>query len=103
MLRFLGRAQRACDGVTRRDVLQIGGLAALGLSLPQFSDIAVASHASSTFGCARSCVVIFLFGGPSQLDTFDMKPDAPAEFRGEFRPISTNVPGIEICEHLPLL
>ena len=103
MLRFVGAAQRACDGCTRRDMLQVGGLAAMGLLLPEFLPRACARPPAFSFGRARSCVIVFLFGGPSQLDTFDLKPDAPPEFRGEFRPIATNVPGIQICEHLPLL
>src|SRR5262249_1873749 len=54
-------------------------------------------------GSAKSCILLFMNGGPSQLGTFDLKPDAPAEIRGDFKPIATNVPGIQICEHLPLL
>src|SRR5438552_13518791 len=103
MLRLTGPAQRACDGWTRRDLLQAGGLAALGLTLPQVLPRAAAGAGGPGFGRARACVVVFLFGGPSQLDTFDLKPDAPAEFRGEFRPIATSVPGVRICEHLPRL
>src|SRR5438128_973159 len=103
MLRFLGGAQPTGDGFTRREVLQVGGLASLGLTLAGISGRVSAGRAATSFGRAKSCVVVFLFGGPSQLDTFDMKPDAPPEFRGEFRPIATNVPGIQICEHLPRL
>src|SRR5262249_20074274 len=104
MLRFIGSAQRACDGYTRRDMLQIGALSALGVSLPDLFalDTAHASPAGSR-ARARACVLIYLFGGPSQLDTFDLKPDAPAHFRGEFRPIASSVAGIQICEHLPRL
>src|SRR5438094_5361841 len=103
MLRFTGPALRACDGFTRRDLLQAGGLSALGLFLPQLTGWAEATSADSSFGRTKACVVIYLFGGPSQIDTFDLKPEAPVEFRGEFRPINTNVPGVQICEHLPLL
>jgi uncharacterized protein (DUF1501 family) len=103
MLRLTGPPLRTCDGWTRRDLLQAGGLAALGLTLPQLLARAGAAPADAGFGRARACLVVFLFGGPSQLDTFDLKPDAPAEFRGEFRPIATNVPGVRICEHLPRL
>jgi uncharacterized protein (DUF1501 family) len=103
MIRLTGLAQRACDGCTRRDLLQAGGLAALGLSLPQVIAHAAAAPARNGFGRARACIVAFLFGGPSQIDTFDLKPDAPAEFRGEFRPIATRVPGVRVCEHLPRL
>ena len=103
MLRFTGPALHACDGFTRRDVLQAGGLSALGLFLPQLTGRAEAMSADSNFGRTKACVVIYLFGGPSQIDTFDLKPDAPVEFRGEFHPIATNVPGVRICEHLPRL
>ena len=103
MLRFTGLAQQTCDGCTRRDLLQAGGLSALGLLLPQVLHSSTAASPSAGFGRARACVIIYLFGGPSQLDTFDLKPDAPAEIRGEFRPIATNVPGLRLCEHLPRL
>src|SRR5216683_7696302 len=103
MLRFTGPALHACDGFPRRDLLQAGGLSALGLFLPQLTGRAEAMSADSDFGRTKACVVIYLFGGPSQIDTFDLKPDAPVEFRGEFDPIATNVPGIRICEHLPRL
>ena len=103
MLRFTGPALRACDGFSRRDLLQAGGLSALGLFLPQLTGRAEAITTDSNFGRTKACVVIYLFGGPSQIDTFDLKPDAPVEFRGEFQPIATNVPGMRICEHLPRL
>src|SRR6266851_3501846 len=103
MLRFTGPALRACDGFSRRDLLQAGGLSALGLFLPQLTGRAEAMSADSNFGRTKACVVIYLFGGPSQIDTFDLKPDAPVEFRGEFDPIATNVSGMRICEHLPRL
>ncbi len=106
MLRFLGRAQRACDGFTRREMLYAGGLAALGLALPDvLKHTAASTQARSVpgFGRAKACLLVYLFGGPSQLDTFDLKPRAPSHFRGEFRPIPTNVSGIHICEHLARL
>jgi uncharacterized protein (DUF1501 family) len=105
MFRILGQKQRACDGPTRRDVLQLGGLGALGVSLTGWGSAApfAGSRAGAERGRARACILIYLFGGPSQIDTFDLKPDAPAHFRGEFCPIATNVPGIRICEHLPRL
>jgi hypothetical protein len=62
-----------------------------------------AETATPSFGRAKSCILLFMWGGPAHQDTWDLKPDAPAEFRGEFQPISTNVPGIQICEHFPLL
>src|SRR5438270_14043663 len=103
LLRFLGPTQRTCDGWTRRDLLQAGGLAALNVCLPQLLGQAHAAPAGTGFGRAKACVVIYLFGGPSHIDLWDLKPDAPAEFRGEFRPIATNVPGILVGEHLPKL
>ena len=86
-------------------MLHVGGLAALGVGLPDLLSPAAASAPGGVAGRgrARACILIYLFGGPSQLDTFDLKPDAPAQFRGEFRPIGTRVPGIHICEHLPRL
>src|SRR6478672_9834050 len=89
-----------CDGVTRRDFLRIGALGMGGLALPELL------RAEAQNGIKRShkaVIMIFLPGGPSHQDTFDLKPDAPSEFRGEFKPIDTNVDGIQICEHLPLI
>lgn len=109
MLRINGRPRRACDGITRRELLEVGGLSALGLTLPGLlrasatAQTASAAERRATSGRAQACILVYLFGGPSQIDTFDMKPDAPADFRGEFRPIDTKVPGIRFCEHLPLL
>lgn len=91
-----------CDGINRRDVLKVGALGAVGLSLADYLRAAETSKAKSA-GKAQSAIVIWLGGGPPHLDSFDMKPDAPAEIRGEFQPIATNVPGIQICEHLPKL
>jgi uncharacterized protein DUF1501 len=78
-----------------------GALGALGLNLPGYLRLAHAGEVRPAKG--KSAIVVFLGGGPSHLDTFDMKPDAPAEYRGEFNPIHTNVDGIQICEHLPNL
>ncbi len=113
MLRINGHPRQACDRVTRRQLLEVGGLSALGLTLPSLLRRSSAAQAASstsggaiprtTAGHAQACILVYLFGGPSQIDTFDMKPDAPADFRGEFCPIDTNVPGIRFCEHLPLL
>lgn len=87
-----------CD---RRGFFRVGG----GLALAAFASplAGAASVRSAAGGRAKSCILVYLLGGPPQLDTFDLKPDAPAEIRGPFRPIATNVPGIEICEHLPRL
>jgi hypothetical protein len=90
-----------CDGVRRRDFLRLGVLGATGLTLPSYFRMAEAGQV--TAGKATSAIFINLGGGPSHIDTFDLKPDAPSEFRGEFKPIPTNVPGVEICEHLPNL
>lgn len=85
------------SALTRRELLRIGGLSLCGLSL---ADLRAASPNKPRF---RSCVFVFLFGGPSHVDLWDMKPAAPAEIRGEFHPVATSVPGIQVCEHLPHL
>lgn len=104
MLSILGPRVRLCDGVTRREMLRVGGLAFTGLALPDlFRARAETPPGKRRSGTAKSCIVVFNYGGPSHIDTLDLKPDAPAEIRGEFQPIPTNVPGIAICEHLPRL
>jgi hypothetical protein len=85
---------------SRRDWLRLGGLGAFGLSLPA---LLRAGESARRQPAARSCVLFLLHGGPSQLDTWDLKPDAPDNIRGEFKPIATTVPGLRICEHLPRL
>jgi hypothetical protein len=90
-----------CDGVRRRDFLACG-VAGAGLSLPTFLQRAAAGQVNPN-ARGKSAIFVQLAGGPSHIDTFDLKPDAPDTHRGEFRPIKTNVPGIEICEHLPKL
>lgn len=100
MLTILGQHQRYCDRQSRRSFLKIGGLALGGLSLPQ---ILQAQAESGSSGSHKAVIMIFLSGGPPHQDMVDLKPDAPAEFRGEFDPIHTRVPGIDICEHLPRL
>ena len=101
MLRILGRRAPACDGTTRREVLRAGGLSLFGsMTLPRLLQAAALVPQRSA-GRARSIILLNLFGGPSHLDMFDMKPDAPAEVRGEFRPIATSLPGVQVCEHLP--
>jgi len=87
-----------CKGPSRRQVLQVG--AALGLSLPRLLQ-ADAAAATPKRGRAKSVIILFLSGGPSQLDMWDLKPDAPADIRGTFKPIRTSVPGIQISEHMP--
>src|SRR5437867_2408195 len=99
------RPARLCDGISRRELLRVGGLSALGLSLPTMLHARTPSGAEGprggTFGRAKNVIFPWLQGGPPQHETFDPKPDAPAEIRGEFRPIATNVPGIRFCELLP--
>ena len=90
-----------CDGVNRRDFLRVGALAGIGMTLSRYLALADAGEVTSARG--KAAIFIRLAGGPSHLDTFDLKPDAPSEYRGEFKPISTNVPGIQISEHLPKL
>lgn len=100
MLTINGSGFRLCDGLSRRSFLQIGGLAMGGLSLPQLLQ---AEAASGTGSSHKSVIMIFLAGGPPHQDMVDMKPEAPAEYRGEFSPIHSNVPGMDVCEHMPLL
>src|SRR5437773_2505743 len=90
-----------CDGITRRDFLQIGTLGALGLSLSKFAALQALGAVSSSKQ-DQACIMIFNLGAPSQIDTFDMKPDAPREIRGPFKPIRTNNPDIQIAEIFPL-
>ena len=92
-----------CDGVSRRNFLQIGGLALGGLGLPGILRAEAEAGLRSGQRQHKAVIMIFLPGGPSHQDMFDLKSDAPAEVRGEFRPIETQVPGIQICEHFPLL
>jgi len=101
MLSILGAAASACDGLTRRQLLQAGGAGLLGLSLPKV--LAAESVSPPANDRAKSVIFMLLFGGPSQLETFDMKPAAPSLIRGPFRPTSSRTPGLLICEHLPRL
>jgi hypothetical protein len=95
--------RHAC--MPRRDALQIGAIGILGLGLNHLTGLRQADAATgvSMQGKAKSCIFIFLSGGLAQHETFDMKPHAPESIRGEFKPISTRTPGLQICEHLPLL
>ncbi|MFN7139234.1 MAG: DUF1501 domain-containing protein [Limisphaerales bacterium] len=102
MLKVSGRGSiTTCDGVTRRDFLQIGTLGAIGLTMSKFAALQ-AIGAVNKQQSDKACIMIFNLGAPSQLDTFDMKPDAPREIRGPFKPIRTNNPDIQISEILPL-
>lgn len=104
MLRIAGSTRKLCDGLTRRDLLQAGALGGLGLAeLLRLREASAAAPARTGFGQAKSCILLFLFGSPSQHDTFDPKPDAPAEIRGELKPIASRVPGLHMCELFPRL
>lgn len=94
-----------CDGLHRRDVLRIGtvGLFGGGISLSQLLQVQAATQSSRVKDTGASVIMVFLKGGLSTIDTFDMKPNAPTEIRGDFDPIATNLPGVQICEHLPRL
>jgi len=99
MLTVLGQPSNACDGLTRRRLLEVTGAGLLGAS---FGKLAAAETRSSVRGPrARSVIFIFLYGGPSQLETFDMKPEAADAIRGPFKPIASRTPDLRICEHLP--
>src|ERR1700740_2975254 len=97
---------RGCQGffdqpaVSRREVLQEGLLSLFGMGFPSLLHAQTAAPRPKK---AKACILLFMWGGPAQQDTWDMKPHAPAEFRGEFQPMATSVPGIQICEHMPLL
>src|SRR5205809_958467 len=105
MLTLWGARQRFCDGITRRGFLKIGALGT-GLTLAEMLRArAQAGGVGAGNGKAssnKSAIMIYLPGGPSHMDMYDLKPEAAAEFRGEFKPIPTNVPGVQICEHMPL-
>jgi len=105
MLSVIGNRRSLCDRVPRRHFLKIGGLALGGLSLPEILRAeSVVSPTSHHNGLRHKAIImVYLSGGPSHQDMVDLKMDAPAEIRGEFKPIQTNVPGIEICEHMPRL
>ena len=105
MLRVLGSATKLCDGLTRRDALHVGGLGVFGLGLADALRLQSAQAATDEyahcFGKAKSCILLFPYGSPPQHETFDPKPEAPAEIQGEMKAIPTVVPGLSICDHLP--
>ncbi|OAI38690.1 hypothetical protein AYO40_01665 [Planctomycetaceae bacterium SCGC AG-212-D15] len=107
MLRILGTTKTLCDGIRRRDLLIAGGLNLLGQALggltarPAPAVAAPARAAKGSFGRAKSCILLYLYGAPSQLELCDLKPEAPAEIRGEFKPIRSRLPGCDVCEWLP--
>jgi hypothetical protein len=90
---------RNCSGWSRRAFLQVGSLPLFGLSLPRM--LAAEQHGAANSSQPLNCILLWTNGGIANMDTFDMKPDAPLEYRGEFRPIDTNLPGVQVCEHLP--
>ncbi len=106
MLRILGSARELCDGMTRRDLLRVGGLGLAGMSLADLFDWRAASASEATarpksFGHAKSIILIHLYGAPSQLEWVDPKPDAPLEIRGDLNSIPSSLPGCRVCELLP--
>ena len=105
MLRLLGNPKVLCDGLTRRDLLQIGGLGAFGVALHDVlgwqQAQAKPTDFGPQFGQAKNCILIYKYGSPPQHETFDPKPEAPVEIQGEMKSIPTKVPGIDIGDHLP--
>jgi Protein of unknown function (DUF1501) len=99
MLTLWGAPRRFCDNLSRRDFLRVGALGLGGLTL---ADVLRLRAQAGTTATPRAVIMICLAGGPSHLETYDMKPNAPEDFRGEFRPIKTNAPGFDLCEHMPL-
>src|SRR5688500_17672153 len=102
MLNFFGsREHRLCDGMSRRSFLKVGALAVGGLTLADL--LRVKAHAGEKTGTpSKAVIMVYLNGGPSHMDMYDLHPDAPVEYRGEFKPIRTNVNGMQICELMPL-
>lgn len=100
MLNWFGQSHSFCDDLDRRDFLRVGALGVGSLTLANLLQAEAAAGAKAT---GKSIINIILSGGPSHMDMFDLKPNAPKEFRGDFRPISTSVPGFDICEHMPIL
>jgi hypothetical protein len=104
VLRLLGSPKQLCDGLTRRDFLHVGGLGAFGLALSDLLRLqaqAAPSISAASFGKARACILLFPYGSPPQHETFDPKPQAPAEIQGEMKAIPTVVPGLQIGDRLP--
>ncbi|MFM7539569.1 MAG: DUF1501 domain-containing protein [Planctomycetota bacterium] len=101
MLTIWGKAQRFCDGISRRDFVQVGALGA-SLTMADIMRQRAMGAVKASGSKAKAAILIYLPGGPSHMDMYDLKPEAPKEFRGEFNPIATNVPGIQISEHFPM-
>ena len=102
MLTCWGSEHRFCDRISRRDFLSVGGLGLGGLTLADIFRLRAEAKTTASERKPRSVIMFCLAGGPSHLDMYDLKPEAPSEYRGEFKPISSNVPGFDLCEHLPL-
>src|SRR6266516_2211443 len=100
MFVHLGGRNGNCAGLNRRDFLKVGGLTMLGLTLGDL--LQLRAEAAAKGAAPMNCIFIWLDGGPTHYETFDPKPEAPSEIRGEFKPIPTSVPGIQVCETLPL-
>ena len=100
MISFLGQKTKLCDGLSRREWLRVGGLSAFGLSLAQLqtahTNPIAPSGLGNSFGKAKRCIVLFMLGGPPQHETWDPKPNAPSEIRGDFGTIPTATPGYQI-------
>src|SRR5881227_2458463 len=105
MITVLGSPRLCCDGLTRRETLKAGALSLLGgfFNLPSLLALERAGGPRARRGKARSVLLLYLQGGPATQDMFDLKPAAPAEVRGEFKPVATSAPGVRVCEHLPRL
>ena len=111
MLSIFGSQTRFCDGISRRDLLKVGALAVGGLTFADVLRLRAQQESLTPIpsprgrgetGSRKAIIMIYLNGGPSHMDMYDLKPNAPVEYRGEFAPIRTNVPGVDICEHLPM-
>lgn len=103
MLNIGSKRVPVCSGINRRSFLQAGSATLGGLSLPALMNLQASGAVDESKAKIRNCITIFLVGSPGHVDTWDMKPEAPDDIRGAFKPIDTNVPGIQICEHFPLM
>jgi len=92
-----------CSGIDRRSFLQVGATGTAGLSLPAWMQLEADGAVDYSKAKIKNCITLLLIGSPGHLDTWDMKPEAPADIRGKFKPIATNVEGIDICEHFPMM